>query len=432
MFFKALADATECNTKLGVGALEIARRAQNGVSNAIGINKVLPSAVQKLTNRVYDTNKNIVRRVGHGSARILRPEDFTVDETENAMVMEDASLIKHVRLIKDASLTEGADLIYRVKTTINLKNHQEPSTSSGLYHFQSACPDLPDSRDHIYEAEDRTLRRRVDLRPSCPPVYDQLKAASCVANAIAGAYEFISMKQNLHFSPSRLFIWYYGRQMTHPDDRDAVLKNLGMSFREVTASVQNKTGHMKIAEYNAKTKYFVPGAKAAKKPAARAQKRAHQHATVKYFSFPGKERKKLKDSLDRGYPFLFLLVPSDGLKRIGGDYGYTLKMPTPAELKKWKGRHGLLAVGYDDDDNEEVFIVRNSWGARWGDGGYFYMPYAYLKSCSDIWTIRLVKGLSPYSIQGWSLVKAAGLCANPSIDKVPDCPFSQSNAVKEF
>lgn len=32
------------------------------------------------------------------------------------------------------------------------------------------------------------------------------------------------------------------------------------------------------------------------------------------------------------------------------------------------GAHALLIVGYDDD--KECWIVKNSWGSSWGDGGY--------------------------------------------------------------
>ncbi|MDI9632897.1 MAG: lectin like domain-containing protein [Methanolinea sp.] len=47
--------------------------------------------------------------------------------------------------------------------------------------------------------------------------------------------------------------------------------------------------------------------------------------------------------------------------------------------------HAVVIVGWDDDYHREnfavtppgdgAFIVRNSWGAEWGDGGYFYVSY---------------------------------------------------------
>jgi C1A family cysteine protease len=51
----------------------------------------------------------------------------------------------------------------------------------------------------------------------------------------------------------------------------------------------------------------------------------------------------------------------------------------------------VLAVGYDDAS--QTFLVRNSWGADWGQAGYFTMPYAYFTTrglSSDFWTIRIV------------------------------------------
>ena len=45
----------------------------------------------------------------------------------------------------------------------------------------------------------------VDLRSSCPPVYNQGQLGSCTANAAAGVF---SIKNNNTFTPSRLFIYY--------------------------------------------------------------------------------------------------------------------------------------------------------------------------------------------------------------------------------
>ena len=53
-----------------------------------------------------------------------------------------------------------------------------------------------------------------------------------------------------------------------------------------------------------------------------------------------------------------------------------------------------MAVGYDD--KEKRFIVRNSWGAKWGIKGYFTMPYAYVSDrdlSDDFWTIRREEGI---------------------------------------
>src|ERR1700681_4473870 len=76
-------------------------------------------------------------------------------------------------------------------------------------------PDLPDQRDHLFAAPPELLPAlppAVDLRPECPPVYDQGQLGSCTANAIAGAIEFDRRKEGIQdWVPSRLFIYYNER-----------------------------------------------------------------------------------------------------------------------------------------------------------------------------------------------------------------------------
>jgi C1A family cysteine protease len=48
----------------------------------------------------------------------------------------------------------------------------------------------------------------------------------------------------------------------------------------------------------------------------------------------------------------------------------------PGSAEEPLGGHAVLAVGYDDASGR--FLVRNSWGAGWGQHGYFTIPYGYL------------------------------------------------------
>jgi C1A family cysteine protease len=57
------------------------------------------------------------------------------------------------------------------------------------------------------------------------------------------------------------------------------------------------------------------------------------------------------------------------------------------------GGHAVVAVGYDDAraiaGNKGALLLRNSWGTGWGDGGYGWLPYAYVEDqlAEDFWSI---------------------------------------------
>jgi C1A family cysteine protease len=61
----------------------------------------------------------------------------------------------------------------------------------------------------------------------------------------------------------------------------------------------------------------------------------------------------------------------------------------PKSSESLVGGHAVCAVGYDD--KAKRILVRNSWGPKWGQGGYFTMPYDYVADrnlSDDFWTIR--------------------------------------------
>ena len=101
----------------------------------------------------------------------------------------------------------------------------------------------------------------------------------------------------------------------------------------------------------------------------------------------------LKHCLAEGYPFVFGLTLFESFDAM--DEGGYIPMPSAEETSRSShGAHAMICVGYDDQ--EEVFIIRNSWGEDWGDNGYCYIPYAYMTDtelCWDCWAIQSVSDL---------------------------------------
>lgn len=64
-------------------------------------------------------------------------------------------------------------------------------------------------------------------------------------------------------------------------------------------------------------------------------------------------------------------------------------MPLPTVNDKVKGIQTGIIVGYSTKRN--AFIIRNSWGKRWKNDGYFYMPFEYIKTknCDNFWVLNL-------------------------------------------
>jgi C1A family cysteine protease/GH25 family lysozyme M1 (1,4-beta-N-acetylmuramidase) len=254
-------------------------------------------------------------------------------------------------------------------------------------------PDLPDQRDYSYAVPSEVLKSisgGVDLRPQCPPVYDQGQIGSCTANAIAAALEFDMMKQNLSsFTPSRLFIYYNERNMegTVPLDAGAYIRD-GIKSVASQGDCPESEWTYDATPAEQPSNLFPPGAKAAMEPSPQAYADAVFHKALSYQSVD-QNLADMKGCLSSGYPFVFgfTVYPSfesDDVARSG-------VVPMPGADETSIGGHAVMAVGYDDGQN--MFIVRNSWGPLWGMAGYCYMPYAYLLDdnlADDFWTIRVV------------------------------------------
>jgi len=64
--------------------------------------------------------------------------------------------------------------------------------------------------------------------------------------------------------------------------------------------------------------------------------------------------------------------------------------PSPELREKILGYHEMTITGWKMFCGEPVFVVLNSWGEKWGEGGYFYYPFKVFEEqnyVSEVWTI---------------------------------------------
>ncbi len=242
-------------------------------------------------------------------------------------------------------------------------------------------PDLPDHRDFLYASPVELAGAppaKADLRALCPPVYDQGRLGSCTANAIAGAIEFDRLKQELSdFTPSRLFIYYNERVIEHSVDSDS-----GAQIRDGIKSVARQ-GDCPEIEWP----YVI--AKFKTKPPKKCYADALKYRVVLYQRV-AQTLGQLKGCLAAGWPFVFGFAVYESFE--SAQVAKTGHAMLPKSGEAVIGGHAVVGVGYDDA--RQWFIVRNSWGGRWGMNGYFTLPYAYLTDenlASDFWTIRVVQ-----------------------------------------
>jgi C1A family cysteine protease len=239
-------------------------------------------------------------------------------------------------------------------------------------------PDRPDHRDLAFEAPAIglvDLPPVVDLRPGCPPVYDQGDEGSCVGQATAGAFAFEALKQGQPpVTPSRQWIYYQARVLEHTVHEDA-----GCMIRD-GMKVLARLGVPPESSWPYTPETF------ALRPSHAVYAEALTHQVLRYLRV--RHARALQACLAAGYPVVagftcYESLEHDGVTRTGD-------VPMPALSESVIGGHAVLLVGYDRSVGRWRF--RNSWGAEWGAAGYGTLPFAYLPLMADFWSIRLIEG----------------------------------------
>jgi len=245
-------------------------------------------------------------------------------------------------------------------------------------HAYGWIPDLPDQRDYLYAVRHPVPPLRpasTDLRAQCSPVEDQGSLGSCTAQALVGALEFLEIKHGVLFKDlSRLFVYYNERVL------------IGTTRWDSGANLRDGIKTLAKQGVCAEKRWPYILSRFTRKPTKACYREGLDHQITSY------ERLLTLDEmlacLAEGNPFVFGFSVYESFET--ADVARTGVAVLPAPGERVLGGHAVMAVGYEERDQR--FLVRNSWGTRWGQGGYFTMPFAYLSDrnlSDDFWTIRL-------------------------------------------
>jgi C1A family cysteine protease len=220
------------------------------------------------------------------------------------------------------------------------------------------------------------LPQRVDLRPRLPPAFDQKHLNACSANAIAAAMWFVERKHAIDVArPSRLFLYYNERA-----SEGVISINGTVSLRDGYTSVtrlgvcSERSWPYDVLRYR-------------RRPPPRCYREALSRRAIWYGRLD-RSLAELKGCLAEGYPFTVGISVYKSFTGRAVSRSGIVPMPRPHHEKRLGG-HAMLVVGYSDSTRH--FIVRNSWGPRWGDHGSCHLPYEYLMTAThawDFWTVR--------------------------------------------
>jgi hypothetical protein len=214
-----------------------------------------------------------------------------------------------------------------------------------------------------------TLPPAVDLRAVWWNVGDQGSTGSCVGWAVADSLCRWHMVQDGRITPeqalSARYVWMAAKEIDKSVTRPTTfIEQEGTSLKSALDVV---------CKYGAALEEMLPFGGAT----------LYQDTTRLFYASASRLRIAAYFNLENNFEVWRTWLASQGpiLTRLDVDAAWDNAVLTNGLLAEYqadtaRGGHAVALVGY----TPEVFIVRNSWGAAWGNQGYGYATLAYTKA----------------------------------------------------
>jgi C1A family cysteine protease len=218
----------------------------------------------------------------------------------------------------------------------------------------------------------------LDYTADMSPVRDQGEEGTCVAFAVAcGMKEYQeAMDYNAAIEMSPRFLYSSCKMIDGYPDEEGTTVRTAMKVLKKRGTCRERFWPYRPHQKDGPR----PGAR---KDAARFKEKSY----ARILNLP-----ELKMSLASKGPCVC------GVKVFGGMMKTrTGVVPMPRKDEAPLGGHAICLVGYSD--KKKLVKFKNSWGKRWGEGGYGYLPYKYIdKFMMDAWSAVDIDDPNPLTL----------------------------------
>lgn len=212
-----------------------------------------------------------------------------------------------------------------------------------------------------------TLPKSADLRKHFPPIKNQGQQGACASFSLTSVFEyFLNNDTQKTDNMSEAYVYFNAREIQGNTNIDE-----GANLYDVIRGMADKgVCFEELCPYDPSVFN--------KRPSDEAYEDGKDHTVTNAIDVPISVE-TVKSAINDGYPVVGCFRIFKSLEENTSGY---IPMPTKNERStEEESFHAMVICGYNDKHGH--FIVRNSWGTNFGDNGYCYLPYSYLRD-SDL------------------------------------------------